>query len=121
MGIAQQGRGGRRRSRARSNGDQPYLIACGVSGGAGHATAQVGINNCAQGGTGAQPNGAQEVVSRALQGEAWECVGDQGRVRTAFSRKYAHAAGERAYHALVEVVVENSTPSRWVEGGPVVW
>ena len=65
--------------------------------------------------------GAPVVVSRALQGEAWECVGDQGRVRTAFSRKYAHEAGERAYHALVEVVVENSTPSRWVEGGPVVW
>ena len=48
-------------------------------------------------------------------------MGDQGRVRTAFSRKYAHAAGQHAYRALVEVVVETSTPSQWVEGGPVVW
>ena len=55
----------------------------------------------------AQPEGAREVVSRSLQGEAGACEGDQGRVRTALSRRCAHAAGVGAHRALVEVVVEN--------------
>ena len=71
MGIAQQDRGGRRRSRALSNGDQPYLIACGMSGGAaaGHATTQVGINHCAQGGGTAEwcaRRGQQSVARRGV-------------------------------------------------------
>ena len=37
--VFRQGEGGRRRSRARSNGTEPYLIARGVYGGAGGATA----------------------------------------------------------------------------------
>ena len=37
----------------------------------------------------AQPEGAQEVVSRSLQGEAGACEGDQGRVRTALVRHSA--------------------------------
>ena len=53
------------------------------------------------------PEGAQEVVSTGLQGEAWACRGDQGRARTALCRRHAHAAGAGAYRALLEVVVEN--------------
>ena len=47
------------------------------------------------------------MVSRALQGEARAGGGDQGRVWTALGRKHAHAVGERAYRALLKVVVEN--------------
>ena len=47
------------------------------------------------------------MISRGLQGEAWAEGGDQGRVKTPFGRRYAHAAGARAYRALLEVVVEN--------------
>ena len=55
----------------------------------------------------AQPEDAWEVVSRALQGEVWVCGGDQGRFRTAFGRRCAHAEAAGAYRALLEVVVEN--------------
>ena len=50
-GIAGQHVGGRGRSRVRSNGAEPYLIACGVHGAAGDATTEVGGENCARGGT----------------------------------------------------------------------
>ena len=70
----------------------------------------------------AQPEGAREVVSRSLQGEAGACEGDQGRVRTALGRRCAHAAGVGAHRALVEVVVENVHAIAVVAGragGPV--
>jgi hypothetical protein len=47
------------------------------------------------------------VVSIALQGEAWACGRDQGRVRAVLGRRYAHAAGAGAYSAFLEIVVEN--------------
>ena len=104
MRVSRRGRGGRWQSRARSKRTEPYLSACGVNGGAGDATAEVGGDDCARE---AQPEGAQEVVSTGLQGEAWACRGDQGRVPTALGRRYAHAKGARTYRALLEVVVEN--------------
>ena len=60
--------GGRRRSWARSNGDESYLSVCGVHGGASDAPTDE-VAKPAHGE--AQPEGAREVVSRALQGEAW--------------------------------------------------
>ena len=42
-----------------------------------------------------------------MHGEDWAGGGDQWRVRTALSRRYAHAEVERAYHALMKVVVES--------------
>jgi len=62
------------------------------------------------------------VISRGLQGEAWAEGCDQGRVKTPFGRRYAHAAGARAYCALLEVVVENVDAVAVVAvraGGPV--
>ena len=50
-GVAGQHVGGRGRSRVRSNGAEPYLIACGVHGGASAATEEVGGENCARGAT----------------------------------------------------------------------
>ena len=50
MRVSRRGRGGRERSRARSNGTKPYLSACGVNGGAGGALAEVGDDNCTWGG-----------------------------------------------------------------------
>ena len=72
MRVPRRGRGGHGRSRARSNRTQPCLSACGVNGGAGDATAEVGGDDCAQE---AQPEGAQEVVSTGLQGDAWALQG----------------------------------------------
>ena len=57
-----------------------------------------------------------------MQGEAWAGGGDQGRVRTAFGRRCACAAGAGAYRALLKVVVENVDAAVVVEGragGPV--
>ena len=108
-----------RERRARSNRTEPCLSACGVNGGAGDATAEVGGDDCAQE---AQPEGAQEVVSTGWQGEAWACRGDQGRARTALGRRHAHAVGAGAYRALLEVVVENVDAIAVVvgrAGGPV--
>ena len=70
--------------------------------------------------------GAWAVVSRSLQGEAGACGGDHGRIRTALSRRCAHATkagahatGAGAYRALLEVVVENvDAVVVVVEGGP---
>ena len=45
----------------RSNGAEPYLIACGVHGGAGGATAEVGGENCARG-----------VTGHTAEGGAWD-------------------------------------------------
>eukprot|EP00966_Prymnesium_polylepis_P236751 5475463-Prymnesium_polylepis.1 len=50
MRVSQRGRGGRGRSRARSNGTKPYLSARGVYGGACGAPAEVGGENCARDG-----------------------------------------------------------------------
>ena len=47
------------------------------------------------------------MISGALRGKAWAGRGDQGRVRTALGHRYAHARGERAYRAFLEVVDEN--------------
>ena len=59
----------------------------------------------------AQPEGAREVVSRALQGEAGACGDDQGCVGTALGRRCVHAEGASegasTHRALLEVVVEN--------------
>eukprot|EP00966_Prymnesium_polylepis_P223304 5166801-Prymnesium_polylepis.1 len=88
MRVSRRGRGGRWRSRARSNRTEPYLSACGMNGGAGDATAEVGGDDCARRGT------------------AGGCAGG-GRVRTALGQRYAHAKGGRTYRALLEVVVEN--------------
>jgi len=60
MRVSRQRRGGQGQSRARSNGTEPYLIACGMHDGAGCATAKVDGINCAQV---PQPEGAREVVS----------------------------------------------------------
>ena len=46
------------------------------------------------------------MVSRALQGEVWVCGADQGRVRTAFGRRCAHAEGAGAYRALLKELVD---------------
>ena len=62
------------------------------------------------------------MVSRALQGEAWACGGDQGRARMALGRGHAHAAEAGAYRALLEVVVQNVDAVAVVvgrAGGPV--
>ena len=42
-----------------------------------------------------------------MQGEAWACGGDQGRVGTALSRRCANAPGVGAYRALLREGVEN--------------
>ena len=42
-----------------------------------------------------------------MQGEVWVCGRDQGRVRTALRRRYAHAVGAGTYRALLEIVVES--------------
>ena len=68
MRVSQRGRGGQGRSRARSNGAQPYLLPYGVSSRARRATTTVDGENCAQK---AWPEGTREAVSRALQGEVW--------------------------------------------------
>ena len=87
MRVSRHRRGGQGRSRARSNGTEPYLITCGMHGGAGGATADVSCKNCARGGTaGGRAGGGQHSVSIALQGEAWACGRDQGRVQTALGR-----------------------------------
>ena len=41
-----------------------------------------------------------------MQGEVWVCGGDQGRVRTAFSRRCSHAEGAGAYRALLKELVD---------------
>ena len=53
-------------------------------------------------GRGTQPEGARGVMRRALQGEVRVCGGDQGRVRTAFGRRCAHAEGAGTHRALLE-------------------
>ena len=50
MRVSRRGRSGRRRSWARSNGAEPYLITCGMHSGAGGATAKIDGINCARGG-----------------------------------------------------------------------
>ena len=74
-GIAGQHVGGRGRSRVRSNGAEPYLIACGVHGGAGGATAEVGGENCARGAT------AEGRVGGRQQRTAWRHVGGRASSR----------------------------------------
>ena len=57
-----------------------------------------------------------------MRGEAWACGGDPGRVRTAFGRRCAHAAGAGAHRALLGEEVENVDTVAVVEGrdgGPV--
>ena len=81
-----------------------------MHGGAGGATADVRVAKTAHGE--GQPEGAQEVVSIALQGEAWACGRDQRRVRTALGRRYAHAVGAGTYRALLEIVVEFEIAAR---------
>ena len=57
-----------------------------------------------------------------MQGEAWACGDDQGRVRTALGRRCAHAAGAGAYRALLKAVVKNVVAVEVVAaraGGPV--
>ena len=95
----QGGEVGRRRSRARSNGDQPYLLAYGVSAGAQRATTPVDGEHCAQK---AWPEGTREAVNRGLQGEAWAGEGDQGRARTARGRRCAYAQGAGTHRALLK-------------------
>ena len=102
--VSRRGRSGQGRFRVRSNGNKPCLSMCGVRGGAGGATTEVGGENCAPE---ARPEGAREVVSRVLQGQTRACEGDQGRVRNALGRRYAHATGARAYCALLKVVDKN--------------
>ena len=71
MRVSRQRRGGGGGSRARSNGTEPYLIACGMHGGAGCATADVDGINCARGGTaGGRAGGGQYSVARRGVG-AW--------------------------------------------------
>jgi hypothetical protein len=65
MRVSRQRRGGQGQSRARSNGTEPYLIACGMHDGAGCATAKVDGINCAQGGT---ARGGQHSVARRGMG-----------------------------------------------------
>ena len=115
MRVSRRGRGGRGRSRARSNGNEPYLVACGVGGATGGAIAKVGGGNCARGGS---AKGAREAVSRALQGKAWACGGDQGRVRTALGRRHTHAAGAGVHRALLKVVVGKVEKVAGVAGRP---
>lgn len=100
---SQGGEVGQRRSRARSNGNQPYLIACGVRSGADRASATFDGENCAQE---AWPEGTREAVRRALQGKAWAGGGDRGRVRTALGRRYAHARGAGAHRALLKELID---------------
>ena len=103
MRVSQRGRGGQGRSRARSNGAQPYLLPYGVSSRARRATTTVDGENCAQK---AWPEGTREAVSRALQGEVWAGEGDQARVRTASGRRYAHAQGAGTHRAHLKEIVE---------------
>jgi hypothetical protein len=65
MRVSRQKRGGWGLSRARSNGNEPCLIARGVHGGAGGATARVSGKNCARGGiAGGRAGGGQHSVAR---------------------------------------------------------
>ena len=82
MRVSRQRRGGQGQSRARSNGTEPYLIACGMHDGAGCATAKVDGINCAQV---PQPEGAREVVSIVLQGRR----GRVGVIKDALGRCWA--------------------------------
>ena len=102
MGNSRQGGGARRRSRARSNGNRAYVNARGVRS-AAHRQLR---------GEDAKPacwwvrmDAVRRSISRGLQGETWSDGDDQGRVRTAISRRYAHAAGVVAHHALLDVVI----------------
>ena len=74
-GVAGQHVGGRGRSLVRSNGTEPYLIACGVHGGAGAATEEVGGENCARGAT------AEGRVGGRQQRTAWRHVGGRASSR----------------------------------------
>ena len=62
--------------------------------------------------------GAQEVVSRALQGEARAGGDYRGCIRTALGRSYAHSTGARAYRALRTVMVEIVDAIEGVSEGP---
>ena len=65
MRVSRRGRGGQGRSRERSNGAEPYLIACRESDGADLATTEVGCENCAREGTaGRHTAGGQQRVAR---------------------------------------------------------
>ena len=46
------------------------------------------------------------MVSKGLQGEIWAGGGDQGHVRTALVRRYAHAMGGSAHRSLLAVIVD---------------
>ena len=66
----------------RSNGAEPYLIACGVHGGAGGATAEVGGENCARGATAEGRMGGRQqrtAICMATRGRAGIIKGAFGR------------------------------------------
>ena len=90
-GIAGQHVGGRGRSRVRSNGAEPYLIACGVHGGASAATEEVGGENCARGAT------AEGRVGGRQQRTPWRQVGRRAssRARSNGNQPYLIACGVR--------------------------
>jgi hypothetical protein len=105
--VARRGRGGQGRHQARSNGVQSYLIACGVHG---SATAKVGSENCARGGTagGFVGSGQQSVARRGVG--VWAA----GAIKGALERR--SAAGVRMQKERVHTVRSSKSWSTGVGG-----
>ena len=83
MRVSRRGRGGRGRSRARSNGKMPYLCVCGLHGGAGGATTEVGGENCAAGGAAGRAQGGWSAERCKAR------LGRAGMIKGAFGRRWA--------------------------------